>query len=85
MNHFGHYRTLAQVFAPLRERRGEGATASDLRQDKRDSLRHCPAVVLSLLDSMFAKAANSPRSLAILTCHCTITPICTSSAFAHVR
>ena len=63
MTSFVFYRVIAHSRAPLREGPGEGAQATKLWQDKRDSLRLCPAVVLSLLVNMFAQAAVSTRSL----------------------
>lgn len=84
MTGFVFYRMVAQSLAPLREGSAEGATATEGWQDKRDSLRPCLAVVLSLNLNLFAQAVNLRRSLAISTCRCTNTPIFTSSAFLHV-
>jgi len=85
MTSFVFYRVLAHSIAPLREGPGEGAQATKLWQDKRDSLRLCPAVVLSLLVNMFAQAAGSARSLYNSPKYCLNTQISTSSVDAHVR
>ncbi|WP_157516596.1 hypothetical protein [Methylosinus sp. LW3] len=61
-----------------RDRAGYGG------QDKRDSLRLCPAVALSFFVSTFAQPANSRRSLSIFTCDSNSTAIFTSSALRHV-
>jgi hypothetical protein len=53
-------------------------------QDKRDSLRPCPAVVLSFLISTFTQPANSRRSLSIFACDSNSTAISTLSALLHV-
>jgi hypothetical protein len=84
MTSFVSYRVLAHSIAPLREGPGEGAQATKLRQDKRDSLRLCPAVVLSLLVNMFAQAGVLERSLYNSPKHCLNTQISTSSVDAHV-
>jgi hypothetical protein len=81
---FAFYRMVAHSIAPLREDPGEGAQATKLWQDKRDSLRLCPTVVLSLLVNMFAQAAVSARSLYNSPKHCLNTQISTSSVDAHV-
>ncbi len=78
------YRNIAKSLAPLREGTAEGAIASEGWQDKRDSLRLCPAVVLSLPVNSFAQAVNSTRSLSIVACACANTPFFTSPAFRHV-
>ena len=85
MTSFVFYRVIAHSRAPLREGPGEGAQATKLWQDKRDSLRLCPAVVLSLLVNMFAQAAVSARSLYNSPKYCLNTLIPTSSIDAHVR
>jgi len=85
MTSFVFYRVLAHSIAPLREGPGEGAQATKLWQDKRDSLRLCPAVVLSLLVNMFAQAAVSARSLYNSPKYYLNTLIPTSSIDAHVR
>ena len=85
MTSFVFYRVVAHSRAPLREGPGEGAQATKLWQDKRDSLRLCPAVVLSLLVNMFAQAAVSARSLYNSPKYCLNTQISTSSMDAHVR
>jgi len=78
------YRKIAKSLAPLREGTAEGAIASEGWQDKRDSLRLGPAVVLALLVNMFAQAANSRCSLSISTSQCTDSSNFTSSDFRHV-
>lgn len=78
------YRNIAKSLAPLREGTAEGAIASEGWQDKRDSLRPCPAVGLLLLVSTFAQAVNPTRSLSIVAYACANTPIRTSSAFRNV-
>jgi len=66
--------------------RREARDDAQLRgQDKRDSLRLCPAVVLSLLVNMFAQAAVSARSLYNSPKYYLNTLIPTSSIDAHVR
>ena len=85
MTSFVFYRGIAHSRAPLREGLGEGAPATKLWQDKRDSLRLCPAVVLSLLVNMFAQAAVSARSLSSAARHCLSVLIFTSSIDADVR
>ncbi len=85
MTGFVFHRVVAYSIAPLREGLGEGAQATKLWQDKRDSQRLCPAVVLSLLVNMFAQAAVSARSLYSSPKHCLNIQICTSSVDAHVR
>jgi hypothetical protein len=84
MNRFASIRTPAHFLAPLREGRGAGAQATDLWQDKRDSPRPCPAVVLSLFVSTFAQAGNSTRSLSIFSSACNDVFFFTSSGFRHV-
>jgi hypothetical protein len=85
MTSFVFYRMVSQSLAPLRVGTAEGAIATEGWQDKSDSLRPCPAVVLSLLVSMFAQAANSPRSLTGSESRCPDASIFTSSIGAHVR
>ena len=85
MNSFVFYRGIADAIAPLREGPGEGAQATKLWQDKRDSLRLCPAVVLSLLVNMFAQAAVLARSLSFSTSYCAESSFVTSSGSWHVR
>ena len=85
MTSFVFYRVVAHSRAPLREGAGEGAQATKLWQDKRDSLRLCPAVVLSFLVNMFAQAAVSARSLSNSRKRMFNKPISTSSPRAHVR
>ncbi len=84
MNHFVFYRMAGRHFAPLREGSAEGATASELLQDKRDSLWLSRAVVLVLLVNMFAQAAHSSHSLSISTSRCIDSSIFTSSDCCHV-
>lgn len=66
------------MFDGERDRAGYGG------QDKRDSLRLCPAVVLSLLVSTFVQATNSWRSLSIFAYDSNSVAIFTSSALRHV-
>jgi hypothetical protein len=66
------------MFDGERDRAGYGG------QDKRDSLRLCPAVVLSLFVSTFVQPASSGRSLSIFACDSNSTAIFTSSALRHV-
>jgi hypothetical protein len=66
------------MFDGERDRAGYGG------QDKRDSLRLCPTVALSLLVSTFVQAANSWRSLSIFACDPYSKAIFTSSALRHV-
>ncbi len=84
MTAFLLYRMIAQVLAPLRASTGEGAQATVLGQDKRDSLWACPAVGLSWRFNAFKQAALLERSLSFSTCVCKALPIFTSSAFRHV-
>lgn len=70
MSIFVSLRSLACFVAALCKVIGERAAASDLWQDKRDSLRLCRAVVLVCLVNMFAQAAHSNGSLSISTIHC---------------
>jgi hypothetical protein len=83
MTRFAFFRTPAHPIAPLREGCLAGAQATDLWQDKRDSLRPCPAVVLSLFVSTFAQAVPSTRSLSIFSSACYNTRFFTSSALRH--
>lgn len=78
---FKLYRMLAQQLAPLCASVAEGAKATDLWQDKRDSLRLCPAVGLSLRINAFTQAVNSIRSLPKTITHCARTLISTSRDF----
>jgi hypothetical protein len=78
MSRLVSFRTPAHVVAPLREGRGAGAQATSLWQDKSDSLRLCPAVVLSFLVSTFVQPANSWRSLSIFACDSISSAIFTS-------
>ncbi len=81
---FKLYRILAQQLAPLCASVAEGAQATDLWQDKRDSLWLSPAVVLALLVNMFAQAAYSRRSLSVSTSRCIDSSNFTSSDCCHV-
>jgi hypothetical protein len=81
---FKLYRMLAQQLAPLCACVAEGAQATDLWQDKRDSLRLSRAVVLVLLVNMFAQAAYSRRSLSVSTSRCIDSSNFTSSDCCHV-
>ncbi len=85
MTSFALCRSLAKPLAPLCESPAEGAQATDGGQDKRDSLRLCPAVVLSLLVNMFAQAALSAHSLSSAASHCLNWLISTSCVDAHDR
>jgi hypothetical protein len=83
MNHLARYRMMAQSLAPLRARTAEGAQATELWQDKRDGLRPCLAVGLSLLVNNFAQAAFSSCSLSYYASACSTTRIFTSSVCAY--
>ena len=83
MTQLSHFRRLAYVLAPLCASPAEGAPATELLQDKRDSLRPCPAVGLSLRFNAFTQAAFSIRSLSITACACNASSISTSSALRH--
>ncbi len=78
-------RSLAHSLAPLCERPGEGAQATELRQDKRDSLRLGLAVGLLCFVNMFAHAAVSESSLLNAPNYRLSKLIRTSSTDAHVR
>lgn len=84
MSIFVLLRGLARFVAPLCKVIGERAAASDLGQDKTDSLRLGPAVVLALLVNLFAQAAYSRCSLSISTSQCTDSSNFTSSDFRDV-
>lgn len=83
MTRFSCFRRIAHVLAPLCASPAEGAQAIELRQDKRDSLRLCPAVGLSLNFNAFAQAAISMRSLSALASRYNDASISTSSAICH--
>jgi len=85
MTNFAVWRMLAESLAPLCASAAEGAQATELWQDKRDSLRPCLAVGLSLRSKLFVQAADLTRSLSGSTNHYSTTRIPTSSACAHVR
>ena len=57
MTAFALWRSLAKSLAPLCASAEEGAQATELRPDKRDSLRPCPAVDFSRFAAPFAQAA----------------------------
>ena len=78
-----YFRRLAYVRAPLCAEPAEGAPATEERQDKRDSLRLCPAVGLSSRFNVFTQAAFFMRSLSITACACKASSISTSSALSH--
>ncbi len=77
------YRMVAYCIAPLCASAAEGAQATELGQDKRDSLRLRLAVVLALLVNVFAQAAHSRRSLSVSASRCTDSPFFTSSDSCH--
>ncbi len=79
-----YFRILAHVLAPLCASPAEGAKATELRQDKRGSLRPCPAVRLSFPFNAFTQAAILMRSLSLAASLCDNAPISTSSALCHV-
>jgi hypothetical protein len=83
MTQLSYFRRIAHVLAPLCASAAEGAPATDLSQDKRDSLRLCPAVGLSLCFNAFTQAAFFMRSLSITACACKASSISTSSALSH--
>lgn len=84
MRPFAFCRASEHFFAPLCEERAEGAQATELWQDKRDSLRLSRAVVLAFLVNTFAQAAHSRRSLSISTSRYTDSTIFSSSDSCHV-
>jgi hypothetical protein len=84
MTHFAFYRMTEHFIAPLRERIAQGAQASGLWQDKRDSLWLSRAVVLALFVNAFVQAANSAHSLSVSTSRCTESSFFTSSDSCHV-
>jgi hypothetical protein len=79
-----HFRRIAYGLAPLCASPAEGAQATELVQDKKDSLRLCPAVGLSLRFNAFTQAAISMRSLSLVVSLCNDALISTSSALGHV-
>jgi hypothetical protein len=83
MTPLSHFRSIANILAPLRESFAEGAQATELRQDKRDSLRLCPAVGLSLRFNAIAQAAIFARSLSLAVSVCACSGNSTSSALRH--
>lgn len=85
MTAFALWRSLAKSLAPLCASAEEGAQATDLGQDKRDSLRRCPAVGLSLRVNTIKQAALSTRSLPVCASACSESRNSTSSTCAHVR
>jgi hypothetical protein len=84
MTQLSHFRKIAHVLAPLCASPAEGAPATELLQDKRDSLRLCPAVGLSLCFNAFTQLAISIRSLSLVASLCNDASISTSSALCHV-
>lgn len=84
MTQFSHFRRIAHVLAPLCASPAEGAPATELLQDKRDSLRLCPAVGLSLRFNAFTQAAVSMRSLSFVASLCNDASTSTSSALRYV-
>ena len=80
-----HFRRIAHVLAPLCASGAEGAPATDSGQDKRDSLRNCPAVGLSLRFNAFIQAAFSTHSLSLVANPCNDALISTSSTLRHVE
>jgi hypothetical protein len=84
MTLLSHFRRMAFLLAPLCASPVEGAQATELSQDKRDSLRLCPAVVLSLRFNAFTQAAFFMRSLSITADASKVSSISTSSALCHV-
>jgi hypothetical protein len=84
MTQLSHFRRIAYVLAPLCASGAEGAPATDLLQDKRDSLRLCPTVGLSLRFNAFTRVAASMRSLSLVASLCNDALFSTSSALRHV-
>jgi hypothetical protein len=84
MIQFSHFRRIAHVLAPFCASGAEGAAATELLQDKRDSLRLCPAVGLSLHFNAFIQTAFSTHSLWLVASLCNNASISTSSALRHV-
>jgi hypothetical protein len=85
MTNFAVWRMLAESLAPSCASSAEGAQATEERQDKRDSLRLCPAVVLSLLANKFPQAAVSASSLYDSPTYCLNSQTSTSCMDAHDR
>jgi hypothetical protein len=85
MTTFAPYRIIARSLAPLCASPAEGAQATELWQDKRDSLWLCLAVVLALFVNVFAQAAISAHGLPRSTSLCVATLIFTSSGGSHVQ
>jgi hypothetical protein len=84
MTQLSHFRRIAHVLAPVCASPAEGAPATELLQDKRDSLRLCPAVGLSLRFNAFTQAAFFMRSLSVTASASKVSSISTSSALRHV-
>ncbi len=84
MTQLSHFPRIAHVLAPLCASPAEGAPATELLQDKRDSLRLCPTVGLSLCFNAFIQAAFSTHSLSLVASPCNDAPISTSSAIRYV-
>jgi hypothetical protein len=85
MTAFAFWRMLAKPLAPLCASPLEGAQATDLGPDKRDSLRPCPAVDFSRFAEPFAQAVPFARSPPRYVTACSESKIFTSSLCAHVR
>lgn len=84
MTAFAFCHMTAAFFAPLREGPVEGAKATELWQDKRDSLWLSRAVVLVFFINVFGQAGHSRRSLSVSTSHCKESSFFTSSDSCHV-
>lgn len=84
MTRFAFERVITCPVAPLRGGTGEGAQATKLLQDKRDSLRRSLAVVLVLLLNVFTQAAHSKRSLSVSISRCIESPFFTSRDYRYV-
>ena len=85
MTTFALFRIIARTLAPLCASPAEGAQATELWQDKSDSLRRRWAVGLVFSVNMFAQAVISTHSLQTSTSLCHETLIFTSSIAAYVR
>ena len=86
MTAFALWRSLAKSLAPLCASALEGAQATDLRPDKRDSLRLCPAVGLSLRRQHDSHRLRFRRAACqFAQAHVRNHEIFTSSLCAHVR
>lgn len=85
MTAFALWRLLAKSLAPSCASAAEGAQATELGQDKRDSLRPCPAVDFSWFAAAFGQATTFAHSLAYCVTACSESRIFTSSLGVHVR